>query len=92
MHILIPPVRRGFKPRHPLPPQRRLAGPRAPLLLAGGRGGLRPSAWGVWCRTDGGQKVVQAAVVVGRVRGRARTVAWVSYLGVRHTATVPPRA
>ena len=35
-HILPPPIRRGWQPCHPLPPQRRLAGALPPRLLPGG--------------------------------------------------------
>ena len=56
-HILPPPIRRGWQPCHPLPPQRRLAGELPPLLLPGRIGvegedqrapaqhAAQPSAW-----------------------------------------------
>lgn len=44
IHILIAPIRRGLKHRHPLAAQPRLAGELAPLLLPGG-GGAPPQAF-----------------------------------------------
>jgi hypothetical protein len=50
IHVLVPPIRLWWHPRHPLPPQRHLAGSARPgggsAAAASRCGGLSPSAWG----------------------------------------------